>query len=215
VDETHDNSDAFNGAGEDSAFGVPLDSPGDVGADEWSALEHDESGELPVRFRGDEPELYLRFNRLLGAKVAHAVVAQREDFEDACAFAWVQFLRHQPDRDIEFARDLVVNRASQEVVRAIVGLARGRGARRVNPPNGGWSGGPAPPILRQAGTPPSEPPATDPAVAGRSIGPRAARPQPAVHPLRMAPRDWSSRRPTPSEPGAVGRRARRRGADAP
>jgi DNA-directed RNA polymerase specialized sigma24 family protein len=99
VDETHDNSDAFNGAGGDSAFGFPLDSVDDVGADDWSEPEHDGSGELPVRFRGDEPELYLKFNRLLVAKIAHVVVAQREDVEDACAFAWVQFLRHQPDRE--------------------------------------------------------------------------------------------------------------------
>jgi EAL domain-containing protein (putative c-di-GMP-specific phosphodiesterase class I) len=33
--------------------------------------------------------------------------------------------------DIEFVRDLVVNQASQEVVRAIVGLARGFGQRTV------------------------------------------------------------------------------------
>ena len=50
MDETHDNSDAFNEAGEDSSFGAPLDSPDDAGADDWSALEHDESGELPAEF---------------------------------------------------------------------------------------------------------------------------------------------------------------------
>jgi DNA-directed RNA polymerase specialized sigma24 family protein len=99
VDETHDNSDAFDGAGGDSAFGVPNVSRDDIGAGSWSESEHDESVELRVRFRGDEPELYLKFNRLLVAKIDHAVVSQREDVEDACAFAWVQFLRHQPDRD--------------------------------------------------------------------------------------------------------------------
>jgi DNA-directed RNA polymerase specialized sigma24 family protein len=99
VDETHDNSDAISGGGADSAFGLPLDSPDDAGAVDWSDPEHDEADELPVWFRGDEPELYLKFNRLLVAKISQVVVAQREDVEDACAFAWVQFLRHQPDRE--------------------------------------------------------------------------------------------------------------------
>ena len=33
------------------------------------------------------------------AKITHVVVAQREDIEDACAFAWLQSFRHQPDRE--------------------------------------------------------------------------------------------------------------------
>jgi hypothetical protein len=55
--------------------------------------------EPPVRFLGDEPELYLQFNRVLMVSVGRAVAGQREDIEDACAFAWVQFLRYQPERD--------------------------------------------------------------------------------------------------------------------
>ena len=99
MDETHDDSDEFSAAGSDSAFSEPSDATDGVFADRRSEQEPDEPAQLPVRFRGDEPELYLKFNRQLVAKIDHAVVAQREDVEDACAFAWVQFLRHQPDRD--------------------------------------------------------------------------------------------------------------------
>ena len=56
--------------------------------------------ELPIRFRGDEPDLYLEYNHVLvehlKQRVAGAVV---EDIEDAAACAWIEFFRHQPDRD--------------------------------------------------------------------------------------------------------------------
>jgi DNA-directed RNA polymerase specialized sigma24 family protein len=43
--------------------------------------------------------LYLEYNAKLIRRVRWAVRASPEDIEDACAFAWVQFLRRQPDRD--------------------------------------------------------------------------------------------------------------------
>jgi RNA polymerase sigma factor (sigma-70 family) len=58
--------------------------------------------EPPLRLRGDETELYGSFSRELVRKVSRSVRAAPEDIEDACAFAWMQFLRHQPDRDREW-----------------------------------------------------------------------------------------------------------------
>jgi RNA polymerase sigma factor (sigma-70 family) len=55
--------------------------------------------EPPIRFRGDEPELYLEFNHELVKKLYMHVNASPEDIEDAAAFAWLQFFRYQPDRD--------------------------------------------------------------------------------------------------------------------
>jgi hypothetical protein len=47
--------------------------------------------EPPIRFRGDEPELYLEFNHELVKNIAAAVRATPQDIEDACQFAWIQF----------------------------------------------------------------------------------------------------------------------------
>jgi DNA-directed RNA polymerase specialized sigma24 family protein len=99
VDDTHDNSDAFTGASDDSRFETSPDSRGDVGAQHWSASEHEPSDALPIRFRGDEPDLFLKFNRQLVRNVSQVVIADTEDVKDACAFAWLQFLRYQPERD--------------------------------------------------------------------------------------------------------------------
>ena len=55
--------------------------------------------EPPLRLRGDELDLYAEFHFKLIGIVSSEVRASREDVEDACAFAWVQFLRVQPDRD--------------------------------------------------------------------------------------------------------------------
>lgn len=49
--------------------------------------------------RGDESELFRSFNRELSRRVQAVVGAEPEIVEDACAFAWAQFLRYQPDRD--------------------------------------------------------------------------------------------------------------------
>jgi hypothetical protein len=49
--------------------------------------------------RGDETELYEQFNRRLMLKVAGLVNTSPDIIEDACAFAWVQFMRYQPSRE--------------------------------------------------------------------------------------------------------------------
>src|SRR4051794_33272717 len=50
--------------------------------------------------RGDEGELFRAFNAELMCSVANAVHASNaQNIEDACAFAWAQFLEHQPDRE--------------------------------------------------------------------------------------------------------------------
>ena len=50
--------------------------------------------------RGDEAELFRAFNPELMRDTAHALYGTSPDVvEDACSFAWSQFLLHQPDRD--------------------------------------------------------------------------------------------------------------------
>jgi len=98
VDETHNNSDELSTAGSGFSFGDASDPSDAIGADLWSAQEPEEPV-LQIRFLGDEPDLYLEFNRQLVARVSNVVIAPREDVEDACAFAWVQFFRYQPERD--------------------------------------------------------------------------------------------------------------------
>jgi RNA polymerase sigma factor (sigma-70 family) len=66
------------------------------GTPEGSASDRDEP---PIRFRGDEPELYLAYNHVLNGLIRRDVGAAPEDIEDACQFAWIQFFRYQPDRD--------------------------------------------------------------------------------------------------------------------
>ena len=58
------------------------------------------TGEPPVRFQGDEADLYLAYNHVMVKNLyAHTWGVRHEDVEDAAAFAWVQFFRYQPDRD--------------------------------------------------------------------------------------------------------------------
>lgn len=49
--------------------------------------------------RGDETELFLSFNDELLRRLGGTVRTSPQNLEDACAFAWAQFLVHQPDRD--------------------------------------------------------------------------------------------------------------------
>jgi DNA-directed RNA polymerase specialized sigma24 family protein len=50
--------------------------------------------------RGDEAELFRVFNDELMQTVAGSVYQSTpQTIEDACAYAWAQFLEHQPDRD--------------------------------------------------------------------------------------------------------------------
>src|SRR4051812_16716432 len=54
----------------------------------------------PVAPRGDEADLFRSHNPRLMHDVAHSVhVAAPAVVEDACSFAWAQFLQHQPERD--------------------------------------------------------------------------------------------------------------------
>ena len=86
----------------------------------------------------DEPELFLAFNDDLIRHVSHAVRASREDIEDACAFAWVEFLRVQPDREREW-RGWLFRTAQRQAwklnarhadTRAIVNIDESRSGRR-------------------------------------------------------------------------------------
>ena len=54
----------------------------------------------PRPARGDEAELFEAYSHELIRSVAGAVVRTTPQvIEDACAFAWAQFMEHQPDRD--------------------------------------------------------------------------------------------------------------------
>jgi hypothetical protein len=50
----------------------------------------------------DEAALFAEHGRELIAKFTRSVRATSSDVEDACSFAWVQFIRHQPSRDREW-----------------------------------------------------------------------------------------------------------------
>ena len=50
------------------------------------------------RVRGDERELFLRHHQRLLRVIAARVSAPLATVEDACAFAWLQLVRHQPER---------------------------------------------------------------------------------------------------------------------
>src|SRR4051794_37482455 len=57
------------------------------------------SGSTPAA-RGDEAELFEAYSHELIRAVAGAVIKTTPQvIEDACAFAWAQFIEHQPDRD--------------------------------------------------------------------------------------------------------------------
>src|SRR5215212_3944993 len=49
--------------------------------------------------QGDEADLFRSYNDTLMRRVRSAVRSSPEVVEDACAIAWAQFLRHQPDRN--------------------------------------------------------------------------------------------------------------------
>lgn len=76
------------------------------------------------RQRGDEAELFERHGERLVRIVQHTIGVPRHIAEDACAIAWVQLLRTQPERDAIFAWLRVV--AAHEALRLI--RAQGRQA---------------------------------------------------------------------------------------
>jgi DNA-directed RNA polymerase specialized sigma24 family protein len=65
---------------------------------------------------GDEAELFREFNARLVRIVGRRTSAPRETVDDACAFAWQQFLQHQPDRDRNW-RGWLVTTAEREAWR--------------------------------------------------------------------------------------------------
>src|SRR5262245_55270545 len=53
--------------------------------------------------RGDEAELFESFNHELTRSLARTLYRSNQHvIEDACAFAWPQFMEHQPDRDLNW-----------------------------------------------------------------------------------------------------------------
>ena len=76
--------------------------------------------------RGDETELFLSFNDELVRTVGSMVRTSQQNIEDACTFAWVQFLVHQPDRDRTWKAWLV--RVAQREAWTL-----DRGSRRLQP----------------------------------------------------------------------------------
>lgn len=63
-----------------------------------SERDEDRRGDRP-RLRGDEADLFREYNRRFVRTVQSRTNAPREIVDDACGFAWQQFMRHQPDRD--------------------------------------------------------------------------------------------------------------------
>jgi RNA polymerase sigma factor (sigma-70 family) len=69
-----------------------------------------------MAWHGDEEELFQSFNAELHRDVGRAVRASDADVEDACAYAWAQFLRYQPDRDRNW-RGWLYRVATREAIR--------------------------------------------------------------------------------------------------
>src|SRR4051812_46545080 len=68
------------------------------------------------RLHGDEGALYESFNEELQRDVARAVRTSAANVADACAIAWGQFLRYQPDREQNW-RGWLYRVATREAVR--------------------------------------------------------------------------------------------------
>ena len=49
--------------------------------------------------RGDEAQLFAAHHAALRGRVARHVDTRSSNVDDACSFAWLQLLRHQPKRD--------------------------------------------------------------------------------------------------------------------
>ena len=65
---------------------------------------------------GDEADLFREFNSQFVRIVQRRVNASRDVVDDACAFAWQQFLQHQPERDRNW-RAWMVRTAEREAWR--------------------------------------------------------------------------------------------------
>ena len=75
----------------------------------------------PPAPRGDEADLFLSFHQELLSKVGYRVNSSREIIDDACAYAWAQLLRFQPDRDRNW-RAWLVTTAEREAWRLHAGV---------------------------------------------------------------------------------------------
>lgn len=53
--------------------------------------------------RGDEAKLFRDYEVALRCAVRHSVCASEAIVEDACSYAWLQLMRHQPERTSIFA----------------------------------------------------------------------------------------------------------------
>jgi RNA polymerase sigma factor (sigma-70 family) len=72
---------------------------------------------------GDEADLFRDYNPRLVRIVQTRTNAAREIIDDACAYAWQQFLQHQPDRDRNW-RAWLVTTAEREAWRLCAADAR-------------------------------------------------------------------------------------------
>ncbi|MGH3262908.1 MAG: RNA polymerase sigma factor, partial [Trebonia sp.] len=73
------------------------------------------TGTPRLAHRGDETELYARHAAALARIVIGRVSTSRANVEDACAYAWMQMLRHQPARETLLA--WLVTTATREAIR--------------------------------------------------------------------------------------------------
>jgi hypothetical protein len=100
--------------------------------------------EPPIRFRGDEAALCLAHNDQVIREITRAVQAHPADIEDACAHAWVQFLRYQPSRErnvlLVRANAAELGRVNLPEVLAIVELIRAQEPERFDAAAVRWAG---------------------------------------------------------------------------
>ena len=89
-----------------------------------------------LHLRGDELDLYTEFHDELYRTIRSMVFSSRETAADACSFAWLQFLRYQPDRESNW-KGWMVTTAKHEAWRLNAieqrnrDLDRGRGHGRA------------------------------------------------------------------------------------
>ena len=83
-----------------------------------------------VRLKGDEAALFTEHHERLERAVASAVTAPHQVIEDVCAFAWLQLLRTEPEREAIFAWLKVV------AIREAIRLATHKPAEPLETPSG-------------------------------------------------------------------------------
>ena len=69
-----------------------------LGSEQGSNEGSDDPPSQP-QLLGDEAELFQRFHRRLTRIVQGLVKTSPDIVDDACNYAWMEFIRHQPDRD--------------------------------------------------------------------------------------------------------------------